>query len=203
MKTNHQRASHRIGLSMEALVSDLTRSNRVVCTICDASKHGCRIKSGDISALPDDIFVEVKSMKSPIRGTIVWRKDGMAGVNFNWDASRADDRRDDLRYETVMRATVRGADQSESLSCIVQNASGSGCLIVCNEADSLCGDVFVRLDSKEEPIAGRIAWRKGNMVGVQFDEAPPASAAEDVEAKTIMAEAAVVDDEEDDDKFFI
>ena len=140
MKTIQKRASRRIDLSMEAVVSDLTRSNRVVCTICDASKLGCRIKSGDISALPDDILVEVGSLRTPIRGTIVWRKHGMAGVKFNWDTPRANERRDDLRYETVTRATVRSADQSESLSCLVQNASGSGCLIVCNEADSLCGD---------------------------------------------------------------
>lgn len=54
--------------------------------ICDASRSGCRIVTEKIAQIPDDIYVEIFGLTEPMIARIVWRSEGMGGVQFLWES---------------------------------------------------------------------------------------------------------------------
>lgn len=57
------------------------------CHIVDASKSGCRLESGQLDKLPDEIEISIPKLDMPLVGKIVWRSGEHAGVSLNWPFS--------------------------------------------------------------------------------------------------------------------
>jgi hypothetical protein len=69
-------------ISIPAMACNLTGGMRVRCTIEEATRTTCRIASDHIDRLHDDIVIRIKARKVAIRGRIVWRAGGCAGVRL-------------------------------------------------------------------------------------------------------------------------
>ena len=83
-----RRDTRRVGISMRAFVSRREGAKGISCLVCDASKLCCRIISSKVADPPDVIYLKVDSIGKELKARIVWRRDGMAGVKFLWDAAQ-------------------------------------------------------------------------------------------------------------------
>jgi len=67
-----------------AIVCGKTNPITMKCRVVDASRSGCRLEGDTVDRLPDAIEISIPSLDLPINGSIVWRKNGQAGVQLNW-----------------------------------------------------------------------------------------------------------------------
>lgn len=67
-----------------AIVCGQTHPITMKCRIVDASKSGCRLEGDTVDRLPEAIEISIPSLDLPITGTIVWRRNGQAGVQLKW-----------------------------------------------------------------------------------------------------------------------
>lgn len=80
-----KRKERRRPVAITAYVSGVEEQASVKCDIIDASLSGCRLSSNALYSLPDDIQLKIKGMDLPVRGKIMWRGAGVAGVKMLWD----------------------------------------------------------------------------------------------------------------------
>jgi hypothetical protein len=73
-------------VSIQATIMDYNYNKLADCIICDASRTGCRISCEELSNLPDEIHIEIPGLTDPVMALVVWRKDGMAGLEFFWES---------------------------------------------------------------------------------------------------------------------
>ena len=83
------------------------------------------------------------------------------------------DRRENFRIEWKSPASVDlGADR-ERINCVVKNLSNGGARIACSQ--TLPDDFILRVTpGRGRPRVCRVAWRRGDEVGVQFIDTLPA-----------------------------
>ena len=62
-------------------------NDEIACKIVDASQSGCRLSEGDFSGLSNNVFLSVAGLDLPVRGKIMWRAHGFAGVMLMWQFS--------------------------------------------------------------------------------------------------------------------
>lgn len=86
---------------------------------------------------------------------------------------RPQDRRKNFRIEWKSPASIDLGDGSGRLNCVVRNLSNGGARIACIE--TLPDEFILRLTpGRGRPRSCRVAWRRGDEVGVQFvDVLPP------------------------------
>lgn len=67
-----------------------------------------------------------------------------------------------------MHATVRDSDDGTEFTCVILDASKSGCRVVCNRLDELPDAIMIHPQGLDRPIRARIAWRCHRIAGVHF-----------------------------------
>jgi hypothetical protein len=78
------------------------------------------------------------------------------------------ERRDEVRCNAqVTRATLRGLAQEPADAALVE-ISIYGCRIACDVAHDIGEPVWLRLNGSL-PIAAKVVWSDGGMVGCRFD----------------------------------
>jgi hypothetical protein len=85
MEHTGQRQARRWKIAIPTAVCDRQRQNSIRCMIHDGSISGCKIVSGQVPKLPDEILINVLDLVRSIQGRIVWRNDTMAGLEFMWN----------------------------------------------------------------------------------------------------------------------
>lgn len=83
---DERRASPRQKVDMAAIILDRDYRRLRECTICDASRTGCRLSTPYPETLPDEICLEIRGLTEPMLGKIVWRDADKAGIEFVWDS---------------------------------------------------------------------------------------------------------------------
>jgi hypothetical protein len=83
------------------------------------------------------------------------------------------ERRQNFRIEWKSPASIDLGEGTERLNCVVKNLSNGGARIACHE--ELPDQFILRLTpGRGRPRSCRVAWRRGEEVGVQFvDILPP------------------------------
>lgn len=75
------------------------------------------------------------------------------------------------RFKVSMRATVcdRSEEQRVTISCLIRDASQTGCKLVSSRIHDLPDKITVEIPSLSRPIKGTIVWRAAPMAGVKFE----------------------------------
>lgn len=80
------------------------------------------------------------------------------------------DRRQNFRIEWKSPASVDLGDGQDRIACVVKNLSNGGARIAC--AETLPDEFILRVTpGRGRPRACRVAWRRGDELGVQFVDA--------------------------------
>jgi len=163
-----QRKHTRNKVALHAIVSDRQQQNAIRCMIRDASISGCNIISRKVSNLPDKVLINISSLNQLIKGRIVWRNQDSAGIEFEWEANRPDDRRNASRQEVNILATITDNSDNKLADCIICDASMIGCRISCKELSTLPNDFLIDIPGLTEPVQALIVWRKDNLAGLVY-----------------------------------
>jgi len=148
--------------------------------ISDASQSGCCITNCAVEELSPDILIKVASIEKPIKGRIMWRRGGSAGVKFIFDSKKTEEKPSkDLsktepaiispkaaKPESGFEASVRNREQTLKFKCLVKNPNGTGCLIVAENTSALPDAITVQFGDLKKPINATITWRSPSMAGV-------------------------------------
>lgn len=94
---------------IKAMVSDRSEIETVQCLISDASKSGCKLESGRLDVIPDQVLLRIAGLDLPVQGEIVWRGPKCAGVKLLWQFSSS---------KEVGRGARRDVEKSASLSVV-------------------------------------------------------------------------------------
>lgn len=76
--------------------------------------------------------------------------------------------RAERRKKTALHAFASDIEYRYNVKCILRDVSRSGCKIVTNGIDDLPDIIHLLPEEFENPILGKIVWRKKSIAGVQF-----------------------------------
>ncbi len=168
MENTGQRQARRSKLALPAAVCDRQRQNSIHCMIHDGSISGCKIVSREVPKLPDKILMIVPDLVQSIQGRIVWRTDNSAGIQFEWETNRPDERRNFSKQRIHLPATILDYGYNKLADCFICDASRSGCRISSEALSELPDDILIEILGLTEPILSLIVWRNDNMAGLEF-----------------------------------
>ncbi len=114
-----KRRERRRRVSIPAWVSGRDTSSLIRCEIVDASQSGCRLSSGRIADLPENIMLQIPGLDCPVPGKIMWRARDFAGVRLQWKFSNGKE------FKKKNRKTLRHDTSTENLAA-KNNTSGFG-----------------------------------------------------------------------------
>lgn len=72
------------------------------------------------------------------------------------------------RVKSVAQAFASDLCETFDIKCMIRDASASGCLLVSRRVDELPVIFNLTPEGFEKPMRAKIAWRNGNMAGVQL-----------------------------------
>lgn len=163
-----QRENRRYKLAVRASASDRLQKNVIPCIIRDGSIAGCKIISRYISDLPDQILIRIPNLDQTIKGRIIWRDQGSAGIEFKWDANPPDERRQAPRQGVVIPTVIMDQNLNKLTDGIISDASRTGCRITSEDVSTLPDDIYIEVPSLTEPVKARIVKREDNMARLEF-----------------------------------
>lgn len=111
--TLEKRKEVRRQVQIHAMVSDRSEIETIKCVISDASKSGCKLESGKLDVIPDQILLRIAGLDLPVQGEIVWRGPNCAGVKLLWQFSSSKEVGRGTR-----RGTGRGTEKKAALSVV-------------------------------------------------------------------------------------
>ncbi len=78
----------------------------------------------------------------------------------------------DIRFEarkkTCIQAFASDLDNTFEIKCIIRDISRSGCKIVTSQVGKLPEFILLVPEGFEQPLSGKIVWRKDKFAGVVF-----------------------------------
>jgi signal transduction histidine kinase len=78
------------------------------------------------------------------------------------------EKRTERRKKTAVHAFASDIEYKYNVKCILRDVSRSGCKIVTNSIDDLPDIIHLLPEAFENPILGKIVWRKKSIAGVTF-----------------------------------
>lgn len=73
------------------------------------------------------------------------------------------------RFKVFLNAIVMLDDHPVGVWCSVHDASAGGCLLISSQVFDFPDTVELVIESIDQPIFAKIAWRSGMTAGLQFD----------------------------------
>lgn len=155
---------------MPAVVIDRERLHCVNATVRDFNKTGCQVVCDRLDEFPDQITLQIRGVEEMLLCDVVWRKDGVAGVNFGWTDASGDNKRQEERFKVHIPATIFNRSGKHHARCEISEASRSGCRIEINDMAEFYDDddVHIKIRTMRLPIKGKIIWRGDKCAGVKL-----------------------------------
>jgi PilZ domain len=80
------------------------------------------------------------------------------------------ERRTSTRQKSFLQGRIYFNNRRSSVDCLVRDVSGTGAKLVFSSAVSIPEFVELWLSNKEDVRRARVQWRRGDEVGVTFDQ---------------------------------
>lgn len=78
------------------------------------------------------------------------------------------DNRDEDRKKACMQAFASDITDTFDIKCIIRDVSESGCMIVSSQLQELPDLIQLVPEGFDQPLNGRVVWRKDKMAGISF-----------------------------------
>ena len=89
------------------------------------------------------------------------------------------------RMRTLIAAKISFNNGQSTLDCLIRNLSDTGAKLIVSEAIALPDRFDLFIPQKSVTRRGRIVWRRGEEMGVRFDEDAPRSESRDPDATSL------------------
>lgn len=87
------------------------------------------------------------------------------------------ERRDDARVRTLIAASIVYNNGQSTLGCVIRNLSETGAKLSASSGVALPDRFDLAIPQRNRTYRAYIAWRRGDEIGVRFDEAATDSGA--------------------------
>ncbi|MCW2306025.1 PilZ domain-containing protein [Rhodobium gokarnense] len=173
----HEPAEGDIRLPTSARVIDRERLISVEAKVHSFRRTGCVLETRDNSDVPDYLSLHFNNLDQLIGACVTWRRGKMTGVDFETGSLPENDLRQEARVPVNMPAVVKDPTGDWKASCVITDASRSGCRLRSDKAMSFPIDVQVNIEAVDRPIGGKVVWRRKNQIGValSWNERRPAA----------------------------
>ncbi|MDH3580717.1 MAG: PilZ domain-containing protein [Hyphomicrobiales bacterium] len=168
MKQIDEPTSHRFNAALPAVAIDSLRKFHIPCVIRDGSISGCKIESGAIGELSDDIFLKVSELEEIVKGHIIWRNRRAAGVEFDWKATPKNHKQRAPRQEVAIPATILDQNFNYLADCTICDTSKTGCRITTRDAVALPYEFRIAILGLTDPVMARRVWQKDDTAGLEY-----------------------------------
>ena len=89
------------------------------------------------------------------------------------------------RLKTLLAARINFNNGQSTLDCLIRNLSDTGAKLIVSAAIALPDRFDLFIPQKSVTRRGRIVWRRGEEMGVRFDEDAPRSESRDPDASSL------------------
>ncbi|MGI9387092.1 MAG: PilZ domain-containing protein [Methyloligellaceae bacterium] len=83
------------------------------------------------------------------------------------------DKRRAPRRQAGIPAHVSDRERKEGYDCVICNIAKGGCLISSASIHKLPEQVLIKITQVDNPIKGRVVWRKKDKAGIEFERQKP------------------------------
>src|SRR3954454_12876691 len=97
----------------------------------------------------------------------------------------ASDQRVAPRLKALLAAKISFNNGQSTLDCLIRNLSDTGAKLIVSAAVALPDGFDLLIPQKSVTRRGRIVWRRGEAMGVRFEEDTPRSQSRDPDATSL------------------
>ena len=167
----HEPAEGDVRLPTTARVIDRERLVSIEAKVHSFCRAGCVLETRDNSDVPDYLSLRFNNLDQLIGAYVTWRRGKMTGVDFETGSLPGNDLRKEARMPVNMPAVVKEPDGDWKASCVITDASRSGCRLRSDKAMSFPVDVLVNIEAVDRPIGwhGRLAAPEPGRRGIVLE----------------------------------
>lgn len=155
--------------AIPVLALDLDTLKCVQASAVNFSDWGCKLVGPGLSVLRTAIAIKIDDADEFQRGKITGRKADYVTIVFQQDVKVSREKRSEPRYPVTVAAKVYDLARTMEISCVITDASKSGCRIEGARLDTLPDEILVFVDNFDTPVRGQIAWKKEDSAGLRLN----------------------------------
>lgn len=152
-----------------ARIIDQRRLRSSMAKIHGVTRDGCIIESQNVFDLSDRIGLQFDTFDRLVGARILWRKDRVAGVEFEWGSQAQADNRQEHRVNVSIPVVISDLRGSWQANAVIKDSSKSGCQIESVDTEVFPRDILIKLEDINAPIKGKVVWYGDESVGVKLD----------------------------------
>lgn len=157
-------------LWLPVLVLDLDSMKCVFARAHNMSDWGCQIIGDDLGVLGRNLALKLDGSDEFQRGTVTGHKSGYLTLVFKHEKMPVNaEKRKEPRYPVTVSAKVCDLSQNQTWTCVITDASQSGCRIEGQGFDTLPVELLVFMDRFEKPVRGQVAWKTETAAGMRLN----------------------------------
>jgi len=151
-----------------AQIIDRRRLATTTVKVHNLRKSGCVIETPGFSDFSDEISLQFPGIDQLISANVVWRKNKLTGVTFEFGVKAADDLRGEARTKVSIPVVIYSPDKSWEVTGTIRDASKSGCRVQCEAVDQFPSGVLVKIDAVDRPIQASVVWYNDKDAGLKL-----------------------------------
>lgn len=155
--------------AISALALDLESLKCIETKAVNFSDWGCKLVGPGLGILRSNIGLKLDDADEFQRGRITGQKPGYVTVVFQRDVKPSSEKRSEPRYPVTVAAKVSDLGRKAHLTCVITDASRSGCRIEGEGVGSLPDDLLVFVEGFDQPVRGQIAWKEDRSAGLRLN----------------------------------
>ncbi|WP_417672247.1 PilZ domain-containing protein [Roseibium sp.] len=155
--------------AIPVLALDLDSLKCVEAKAVNFSDWGCKVIGAGLGILNNNIGLKLEDEGEFQRGRVTGRKTDYVTVVFQRDVKPSSEKRAEPRYPVTVAAKVSDLGRSFQLSCVITDASRSGCRIEGKNLQRLPDELLVYVEGFDRPVRGQAVWKEETSAGLRLN----------------------------------
>ncbi|WP_417686497.1 PilZ domain-containing protein [Roseibium sp.] len=155
--------------AIPVLALDLDSLKCVETKAVNFSDWGCKLVGPGLGVLRHNIALKLEGEDEFQRGRVTGHKTEYVTVVFQRDVKPSSEKRAEPRYPVTVAAKISDLARTMEISCVITDASRSGCRVEGEGLKKLTDDLLVYVDGFDRPVRGQVAWKEDRSAGLRLN----------------------------------
>ncbi|MEP4033373.1 PilZ domain-containing protein [Roseibium polysiphoniae] len=155
--------------AIPVLALDLDSLKCVETKAVNFSDWGCKLVGEGLGILNKNIALKLEEEDEFQRGKVTGHKADYVTVLFQREVTPSMEKRGEPRYPVTVAARIRDLARKIEISCMITDASRSGCRVEGTDLSHLLDDLLVYVEGFERPVRGQVAWKEDLTAGLRLN----------------------------------